>query len=391
MKYVRTINLSYIVIILCAIFIACSSKDVSRNYNDLIIRENLHKVQLDTNSLEDMAIDYVIKGSTLQQQKKFAESILEFQQALKYDSSASIHYAISKNYVNLGMYEPAFESILKALKIKPQFIPAMELLSELYFIKKNISDAILVFKEIIKLEPSRNRKLYLAGLYEYNNIDSAIKIYETISEDFIDENILLRIAELYEKKGDSTKMLDAYEKLIQYSTNKPQAYDFLLRNYLKAGNYKQAFSILDSSKLLFSQDELLYFYNVTGNYLLDDTNNYAENIIPKYLDKLNNNFYFDWRINMIAGYLANKINDTTNTELYFNRAMKADSIADVYIAVSMYYLQNQKQIKAWEILNNNEKFFPDNVYFPLYKGIICLEIDSIQRGLTELYRALEIS
>ena len=82
------------------VLLACSSQEpnVSKKYYDLIVRDQNNYVELDTSRINDLAVDLVISGSTLQQQNKFAESILEFQQALKYDSSASILFAISKSY-----------------------------------------------------------------------------------------------------------------------------------------------------------------------------------------------------------------------------------------------------------------------------------------------------
>ncbi|MFC2132152.1 tetratricopeptide repeat protein [Bacteroidota bacterium] len=361
-----------------------------RRYYDLIQREQSSFVEIDTSRINELAIDHVIKGSMLQQQNKYAESVLEFQQALKYDSSASILFAMSKSYSNLGMYDMAFENVLKSLDKEPKFIPAMELLTNLYFIKRNIKDAIIVYKEIIQLEPSRNRKLYLARLYEFEDVNESIKLYEDLLGNNEDEKILLKVSELYHNNGDTVKLLSTYEKLIKYSSSKPLAYDLLLRTYIDKSQYNRALDLLDTIRLQFSQDDVNYFFNLTGNSLIDDSSEIAQKYIPSFLAKIDNDFYFDWRINMISGYLSDKINDSAEVNKFFERAMNADTVPDVILAISTYYSQHNLNGKALELLKTHETRFPGNHIFPLYKGMIYLETDSTNLALLEFRKTLDI-
>ncbi|MFH1052448.1 MAG: CDC27 family protein [bacterium] len=354
------------------------------------MNEQRNFVQLDTGRINELAIEHVIEGSKLQQQNKFAESILEFQEALKYDSSASIIYAIAKSYMMLGKYESAFQNTIKSLNIEPNFIPAMELLTELYVYRNNIKDAITVYKSIYDLEPTRHRKSNLARIYEYDDIETAIQLYEDLLKQREEPEILYRIAGLYEKKADTIKMISTYEKLIRYSGKKPEAYDALIRTYLNRSNYQKAFQVLDTARINFVEDDINYFYNLTANYLLDDNNEESKKFIPKLLKDVENNFYFDWRMNMIAGYLADKIKDTALTEKFFNRALKADTIPDISLAVTLYYIRNAQYEKALSIINEFNPKFPNSFSFPFYRGLVYQNMDSNDLALNEYFLSLSL-
>ncbi len=374
------------------LLISCSSTNVKNNsqFNDLVLNEQRNFVQLDTGRINDLAVELVIEGSKLQQQNKFAESILEFQEALKYDSSASILYAIAKSYLMLGKYEPAFQNVINSLNREPNFIPAMSLLTELYVYRNEIKNAIIVYNSVLKLEPTRQRKIFLAQLYEYDNIDTSIYLYEQLIKQKEEPELLKRVAELYNKKGDTTNLIKFYEKMIRYSGNKLLAYDELIRTYLNRADYNKAFQILDTARTNFTEEDINYFYNLTGNYLLEDTNEITQKYIPDLINFVEKNFYFDWRMNMIAGYLANKIKDSLLMDKFFDRAMKSDTSSDIPLAVAFRYFQNGNHEKALSVLNDNNSKFPDSFAFPFYRGLIYQDLGNMGMALNEYYLSLDL-
>ena len=90
-------------LILIVVLSACSSEYNSNqiNYRQLVISDNNNVTNFDTNYFESQARSYLIAGTLLQQQNKYAASIIEFQEALRYDSSAAIEFAISKSYLEI--------------------------------------------------------------------------------------------------------------------------------------------------------------------------------------------------------------------------------------------------------------------------------------------------
>lgn len=392
LNFRKTNNLIYpILSLLIGLFlISCSSSDTFHNkkYYDLIVREQRNYVQIDTTRINEMAVDFVIEGSKLQQQNLFAESILAFQEAMKYDSSASIAFAMAKSYLLLGKYDNALNLVIQSLHKEPNFIPAMELLTELYLYKNSIKDAITVYLSVYNLEPTRQKKIRLARIYEYDNIDTAIKLYEELLDQNEDPNLLLKISELYNKKGDTTKLIQSYERLIQYSSKKPEAYDALIRAYLEKSDYDRAFQILDSAVENFSEEDINYFYNLTGNTILEDSNETVIKFIPGFLKKVENTYYFDWRMNMIAAYLADRIKDSSLTNKFFERALKSDSLPDIPLAVSFHYFRNKNHDKALSILNEFNPKFPENFGYPYYRGMIYQDLGEINIALEQYYLSL---
>jgi len=387
------ISLLFLTLPISLILTGCSSSEpqINQKFNDLIVREQRNFVQLDSSRLNQLAVDFVIEGSKLQQQNKFAEAILSFQDAMKYDSSASILYAISKCYLMLGKYEKSFEVVVNALDREKNFIPAMELLTELYVYRNNIKDAILVYQSVVNLQPTTSRKSYLARLYEYENIDTAIVLYEELLKQKEDAEILFRLAGLYEKKADTSKMIHTYEKLVKYSPNKQQTYDALIRIYLDKGNYDKVMQILDTVRLNFIDDDINYFYNLTGNYMLEDSNEIALKYMPNIISIAEKNFYFDWRMNMIAAYLADRLNDSVLTEKFFNRALKSDTIPDIALAVSFHYLRKTNYDKAIAILDEYNPKFPQSFAFPFYKGLVYQNMDSNELAINQFHIALSFN
>ncbi|MCK5742881.1 MAG: hypothetical protein KAH48_11730, partial [Chlorobi bacterium] len=121
LKYIR-------IVLLVVIITACSTgKDLRPGYKKLLTETSSMTNAVNSDYINAEARKYVINGSSLQQKYKWAESILEFQQALRYDSSSAIYYAIARSYKELKKYNLALENIAKSLKLDSAFITSMEL------------------------------------------------------------------------------------------------------------------------------------------------------------------------------------------------------------------------------------------------------------------------
>ncbi|MFA6571740.1 MAG: hypothetical protein WCT77_10970, partial [Bacteroidota bacterium] len=138
-------NILYIIclfVFVGTILISCSSKVTRQEEFD--IEKQYTTNNADTNETQRRVRNLVIKGSTLQQQGRAAEAILEFMEASTLDSSASILYAIAKSYKDMGKISQAFEYNLKVLRKDSTFIDAYELMVSLYLLQEKIDDAIKV-------------------------------------------------------------------------------------------------------------------------------------------------------------------------------------------------------------------------------------------------------
>jgi tetratricopeptide (TPR) repeat protein len=382
-----------LILILLTTFFACSTskQEYKKRFYDLVLEDYKGGITLDTNYIKDLAVFSVIEGSRLQQTYRYAESILEFQEALKYDSSASIEYAMARSYSFLGKYETAIDILQSALKKEPDFIPAMELLVDIYAKMKLTNNAITILNHIINLEPKRSRKIFLGQLYESIDPNKAITTYEELLAEKTEPEILIRIATLYEKLDKKDKMIETYSKLLQYSQVQPIDYDRMINVFLENQDYQRVMIVLDSVKSKFLDDDINYFYNLVASSLIDDSTEASNEYSRKIINYIENHFYFDWRMNMIGGFLAEKLNDSLTTIKLFNRALKSDSIADIPLSISQYYQRKNDYKKAIEILDEYNQKFPTNISFPLYKSYIYQYIKQEEKALSEAQKALLIN
>jgi tetratricopeptide (TPR) repeat protein len=169
-------------LILVLILTACTSgKDLRPGYKKLLTETSSMTHAVDSNYINAEARKYVINGSSLQQKYKWAESILEFQQALRYDSSSAIFYAIARSYKEMKKYDLALENIAKSLKRDSAFITSMELAAGIYISKFEIEKAVEVYEQIVIFEPTFRRKTRLANFCEFSKPLRAIEIYEELT------------------------------------------------------------------------------------------------------------------------------------------------------------------------------------------------------------------
>ena len=276
--------------------------------------------------------------------------------------------------------------LIKCIKKDSTFIPALELLSEIFLLEFKIDDAITIYKQVLELEPTRLNKITLARMYEIKQKDIAIDMYKDLLRNGEDESLLLRLANLYQDTGDTNNYIITLERIIKISpTNLPVAI-YLLESYFKSKQYNNAFSLLSKIEITIPSTELASAYGYIGEWMIRDSNDIIKQYIPRYLDKVKNNFQIEWNLNFLSGYLANRIADTAATDRFFNRSLLlADSIPDVPLQISLFYIQNKKAKKGLKILYNYPDFIAANSRFSLFISLAYLDLDSSDRAIDYLW------
>ncbi len=345
---------------------------------------------IDTNMIKEKAVDHVITGSKLEQQEKYAAAVIEFQQALRYDSTSSILYALAKNYKNMDKLNLAAEAALASNEKEPDFVPALELLGEIFIRRNNVDRAIETFKKINEIAPDKESKMKLARIYEFRNAEKAIEIYEELAEETEDYKLLMRLARLYRQTNQDEKFLETNEKIFKYRPNASSALS-ILDNYLKENKYEHALNFLNKLDRTLSPDQLPTCYGTVGSALYEDTSSTVVPYAERFLEMAGGRFKFDWRLQMLTGYLYDKTGDTSKRDLYLDRVLTiSDSAADVPLQIGIFYMDKQDYMKATEIFRKFEDKFPDDHRFPLFQGIALVSADSLKKALEPLNRALKI-
>jgi tetratricopeptide (TPR) repeat protein len=376
------------------IFWGCSSTRIDDSEFEYLIDKEKEKLNfIDTSNVDIITKNHIIDGSGFQQRDQHARAILEFQDALKKDSSAAIYYAMAKSYRELYKYDNAINMVLKAIEKKPDFIPARELLAEVFIVQYRLADAIKVYESILKYDPPNKRmyRLTLAHMYEFEDEDKAIEIYEDELQNAEDYSILLRLAMLYEDKDDENDLIRILKKMTKYQTDDFSVNFNLFNIYVDRGDYYNVFQLLDEADKLAMIDDLNMFYGVLANKLLSENADTSKKYIPIYIDRIDSRFYLNWRLQVVCSYLADIVGDTSKINEFADRALLVgDSIPDVSLQVGYLYLQREDFGKAIDIFKEYSNDFPDDEAFPFSIGIAYLQLDNNEKSLEYFHRAYSI-
>ncbi len=389
-RHIANMALGFIVIIMLA---GCGSsrKGDGYYYDKLIDRTKFDLNQYDTSVVSERARNFFISGTILQQQFRHAEAILDFQQALKLDSSAVIYFAIARSYKEIEKYGLSIENAAKALKINPEFIPAIELLIDLFLILENYNEAVINLEKLVEIDPTSDRKFALARFYEYTQTDKAIDLYEELSAAAEDVNVLRRLANLYGKKEENEKYLKTLERIFIISPDDSKVAADIISEYAISGNYKAAFDFLEEIDQRLPNDDLAYCYGTIASSLLDDSTDAVNQYIRKLLTKVDARFYLNWRIHLLGGYLADRVKDSLRRDKFFEHTLKIyDSIPEIPIQIGFFYYRIKNYDKGVSIINGNAEYFPGDYRFPFYAGIGMLSKQNYDSALTYTLNSLKL-
>jgi tetratricopeptide (TPR) repeat protein len=346
---------------------------------------------LDTNLVDKVAREFVITGSKMQQQGLFAEAAIEFIEASRYDSSAAILYGLGRSYKEINKFNLAEEAFIASLKKNPNFEPSLEHLAEVYLYKEQVNDAITVYKQLIATNKTDNRMFTLARLYEFGDVDKAIEIYNELLEKKEDLQIYNRLVNLYRQKEDRENYLATLEKILKYSPGSGRVAQSIMEAYVADSSYNKALNLLETLDVSLPLSELAFSYTVLGNGLYTDSTEKAEEYIDDFLSKIDERFHLEWRVQMISGYLSDKIGRADKRDYFFNRTLKTvDSIPEIPLQIASYYMGLEDYSKSGEIFASFKNEYPGDWRFPFYEGISYSMDNEHEFALGAYQQALEI-
>jgi len=261
------------------------------------------------------ARDHYLKGILLQQQARYNEALVEFYQALQYDSaSAAIHNSIAENHMKLTHYESAEILLRKSLNYQPGNEEALLLLAECHLRLGRDDQAIAVFKEILQKNP----------------YDDEARQYLLI---------------LYEKNGDDLGIAEQNESMIKLYGKDVHLQERLANIYLKQKKYDKALYYLN--ELLAGDSTASQIYYLMGQ--VKDKQNLSEDAAVLYHKALHFDPLFQGALDKLTRWYRSKGDWQKVIELY-QPVLKADSSsrpARVLIAESYYYLEEFDQAREF--------------------------------------------
>jgi len=354
---------------------------------------------------QELALQYFLAGSMLDQKGDYAKAVLEYQDALKYKRDPAIYHAISKDYSLLGKHDLAIQNATEAVRLEEKNVKYRQALAEIYLHAGNLQGGVRQFEEIIRIDSSdRTVQMNLARLYQIHAPAKAVALYETIIRRFgPDPDALAQLAQLYNDAGEYAKAVDA---LTQLSGLEPTSLEIkkaladvymredsvdtglaiyseiaaarpddlevraaIARAYLVKQDYDKAAaefeSVFTGGDSLSADDQIrfgqVFVASVQGDSAIAP---YAETLFLKIRDR----FPDDWRPYWFLGALSNMMHNDSASLGYFERVKElAEWIPDGWIGVASVYYDAQNFTEAIRVLEEAKKAVPDEfrVYFLL--------------------------
>jgi tetratricopeptide (TPR) repeat protein len=235
-------SLLFSALFILVIFGCSSTKQATANDEEIQNDEQIANESADSINAKNKAMEYFINGSIFETKGDNASAILEFQDALKYDTSAGIYYALAKNYFSLGKIPQALQYSKKAVSMNPKQLEYKSLLADIFSSASQFDSAAVVLEEMIAQDSTSLTSYYrLARIYEDSKPLSAIKIYKKLTNVIgSDWNVLTRVAELYEKLGNMDEAANTVKELLKIDPGNNSLYKLLVEYYSKAKEYDNA-------------------------------------------------------------------------------------------------------------------------------------------------------
>jgi len=412
----NTIKLFAILILLQA----CSSNIEQISQSELLKKNKKIAKQ------KEFAQQLFIDASLLDVEEKYAEAILDYQEVLKLDPSAGIHYALGKDYLRLSKISPALEHARKATQLEKDNVEFLTLVGTIYSFNRNIDSAETVFNKIIKLDSTDVNAYYnLAQLYEAKKPLEALSFYKKILQLTGQEwNVLLKIATLNERLGKVEETVTTVEELLELNPSNLQLQKLLIESYIKNKKYDEAITMANNSLELFPDD--LNLIELKGNALiqqkkwsegaaeynriiskpatpfktkmkigaaffseaLQDSSiiPFAEDILMQ-VDKDSS----DWQINAYLGELAKARKDDSLTVKYFRKSIElANWNVDLWIRLGQILFESGDYTSAVTEMGKAVRKFPKNYVINFILGLSYAQNSNHEGALPFLKKATEL-
>jgi tetratricopeptide (TPR) repeat protein len=411
----------YLAIIFLPLFvIGCSVSDVSKIGNSPDEKNSNPEI------LKNKATDHFVNGTIAELNGDYTSAIKEFNQALSFDSSSGICYALAKNYFAINNFVDALKYSKLSVQLDPSEVEYSIMLADIYIEAREVDSAAVVLKKILTTD-SLNVNVYykLARLYENTRPLEAIKIYNRLTTVIgSDWNVLLRVAELYEKLGYKEKAAESIKGLLEIDPSnvalKKLAIDFYTRNGYDDEAMKMLDEILESMPDdIEAREKKAQIFLIENNW--DDASKEFKYIIDE------PNVPLDAKISIGATYFSKSFSDSTalpiakelfesidkdttywQVKLYLAAialSEKNDSLAienfkyvtenaswhvESWIQLGSLYFDNHRYAEAEKMMKEAIELFPNEFAINLILGLSLAQQNKTTESIKYLKTAVEL-
>ncbi len=331
-----------------------------------------------------------VNGLALQMRPdKQAEAILEFQQALRYDTSATIYAAIARSYAAMDKNTIALEYVQLAITRDSMLADTWELQSAILVDLGRYDEALISYEHIRKLSPSKRQLYTLGRLYEPRNAAKAIEVFEELARRDPDESIYMRLADLHRRLRNPEGRVEALARAAALNARDADIATELMDAYIETGRLGEAHAL---ARTWTSSERSAQIWAAGLSRLVLDSlvlNLYRDSVdvMLAELEKIPSK---PWQLATLAGVVAMHLGDTALATRFFESAMMpSQSQAEQFIQIASAYLAFKRLESAYDVLTRGLARHPDDMRILLMLGSVAQQMDRVNDALAWFKRVIE--
>ncbi len=383
---------------------------------------------LPADTVDPRALKHFVDGSTYELESDFAKAILEFQDALRYSRDPAIYFALSRNYSFLGKQSLAIDAGREAVRLSPRALDYRRNLADIYYTAFQLDSAAHQYEQIVQIDSTDASAWFALGrIYETRKPLRALEIYEQILTRFgPDWNVLLQVAELYNKQGQYAKAAATLLTMKHLDPANQPLQRSLAQTYVKAGNYDEALKVY-TELLALDPGNLDYTADMGGVYLLKqqytEASKYFEPILSQdsvaievklrigqvYYDQMQRDSTLtplahsifegirsehpeDWRPYWFLGAMASLAREDSGAVANFRRMTELASWnPDGWVGLGLAYLGKNEFGEAARVLETGQRQIPNDFRLNYFLGVAYSRLSQQGDAARALERALQIN
>jgi tetratricopeptide (TPR) repeat protein len=374
------------------------------------------------------AMQLFIDGSLKESKGQFAEAILDYQDALRFDHDPAIFFAMAKSYAQLRRFAPAAENAVMAIQHDLSKIEYRDLLAQIYLNSGQFDKAAIEYRTILQIDPQNVAATFtLAQLLERVKPLEALELYNSLLvRQGPTWEVLLQIAQLNSALQRYDKSIEALEQMQKIDPGNLAVKQNLAEVYIRVKNYDKARGLLNDvleknpanimlratlADVYLQQNDWVsarkeLFTVLQSDSLDPDTHLrigvafYAQTlkdtlVIPEAISvfkKYEKNFPADARPYVYLGVLHRGIKKDSVAEQYFTRATQSSNWnGDAWWQLGWMYFDKQDFKETISIMNKAKQYISDDFRIYMLLGIAYNRSGMNQDSRVALERAVELN